>query len=165
MALGRKLALHSGFLGITYESGARLLVAGPAVYEVNAINGGTLFLGKVGITVPEKTTGRGEPGKEVHAESIDPKLDVRRQRLFCLCTPSSKMTAQTAGEFRVLVQDSGSSSLYVLEGKVATQGIRAGGLFWKKARPAATVVFGTGEKGQFLPGTEGQGSQKSFSST
>ncbi len=167
VALGRKFALHSGFLGITYESGARLLLAGPAVYEVDAINGGTLYLGKVGITIPEKTTGAGEPGKEVHAKSIDPTLDVRRQRLFCLCTPSSKMIAQTAGEFRVTVNDSGASSLYVLEGRAVSGGRRrAVEVFhFKEDRSEATIVFGAGEKGHFFPSAERQGGRKSFSGT
>jgi hypothetical protein len=162
IALGRRFVLRSGFLGITYASGARLLLAGPAVYEVDSPNGGILYLGKLGVTIQEKTNDRrGELGKEV-----DRKSEVKGRRLFCLRTPSSKMIARTAGEFRVEVFDSGGSSVYVREGKLAAGPVRGVEVArWKDDHLQPTVVYGAGEKGRFSSDAEEQRGKKSSSGT
>ena len=45
--LGAKYNLRSGFMEITYDSGARVILQGPATYEVESKQGGFLSLGKL----------------------------------------------------------------------------------------------------------------------
>ena len=47
VARGRSYVLTSGLLQITYNTGARAILQGPAVYTVDAPNGGSLSLGKL----------------------------------------------------------------------------------------------------------------------
>ena len=44
---GRSFLLNSGLLEISYDIGTKAILEGPAVYKVDAANGGSLFLGKV----------------------------------------------------------------------------------------------------------------------
>ena len=44
---GRSFLLNSGLLEISYEIGTKAILEGPAVYKVDAANGGSLFFGKV----------------------------------------------------------------------------------------------------------------------
>jgi hypothetical protein len=45
--LGRKYALRSGLMEIAYATGAKVVIQGPAVYEVESKNGGYLSLGRL----------------------------------------------------------------------------------------------------------------------
>ena len=45
--LGRKYALASGFMEITYDTGAKVILQGPCTYEVNSAAGGFLAVGKL----------------------------------------------------------------------------------------------------------------------
>ena len=47
VVLGRRYALASGFMEITYDSGAKVILQGPATYEVESASGGFLSLGKL----------------------------------------------------------------------------------------------------------------------
>jgi hypothetical protein len=47
VSLGRTYALASGFMEITYASGARVILQGPARYEVESARGGYLAFGKL----------------------------------------------------------------------------------------------------------------------
>ena len=53
--LGRKYALASGFLEITYDSGAKVILQGPATYEVESSSSGFLSLGKLTARVEKKS--------------------------------------------------------------------------------------------------------------
>ena len=55
--LGREYALASGFLEITYDTGAKVILQGPATYEVESNSGGFLSLGKLTARVENKGTG------------------------------------------------------------------------------------------------------------
>jgi hypothetical protein len=59
--LGRKYALASGLLEITYDRGARLIIEGPATYEVESRNSGFLAVGK--LTARVETRREGGRGK------------------------------------------------------------------------------------------------------
>ena len=52
--LGRKYALASGFMEITYHTGAKVILQGPATYEVESASGGFLSLGKLTARVEAK---------------------------------------------------------------------------------------------------------------
>ena len=53
---GRKFALASGLLRLTYRVGTIVILEGPAVYEVESVTGGALTFGKLTVNV-----GRGTP--------------------------------------------------------------------------------------------------------
>ena len=48
--LGRKYPLTAGLLEITYDSGAKVIVQGPAIYSAFSLNAGGLYFGKVTAT-------------------------------------------------------------------------------------------------------------------
>jgi hypothetical protein len=52
--LGHTYALAAGFLEITYASGARVILEGPATYEVDSVSSGVLSLGKLTALVEKK---------------------------------------------------------------------------------------------------------------
>ena len=55
--LGRKYALASGFMEITYDSGAKVILQGPCTYEVESARGGFLSVGKLTARVEKKGSG------------------------------------------------------------------------------------------------------------
>ena len=59
--LGRKYALASGLMQITYDSGAKVILEGPCTYEVESRTGGYLSLGKLTAKVEnERSEVRGQ---------------------------------------------------------------------------------------------------------
>ena len=60
VVLGRKYALASGLMEITYDTGARVILQGPCTYEVESPNGGYLSLGRLTARVEKRGEGRGE---------------------------------------------------------------------------------------------------------
>jgi hypothetical protein len=70
--LGRKYALSAGFLEITYDSGAKVVLQGPAVYEVESKAGGYLSLGKLCARVEAKK-GTGPIGRNGPEAGTDAK--------------------------------------------------------------------------------------------
>ena len=57
--LGRKYALASGFLEITYNTGTKVILQGPCMYDVESSRGGFLSLGKLTARVEKKGSGVG----------------------------------------------------------------------------------------------------------
>ena len=57
--MGRKYALASGLLEITYDTGAKVILQGPCTYEVESANGGFLSLGKLTARVEKARSGTG----------------------------------------------------------------------------------------------------------
>ena len=55
---GRKYPMASGLLEITYNTGAKVIIEGPAIYAADACNGGVLFFGKLTAITPEESTGQ-----------------------------------------------------------------------------------------------------------
>ena len=71
---------------------------------------------------------------------------------FGFVPPVPGWSPGSAGEFRVSVNESGESSVYVREGKVATWATRPSlNLTWRNGRADPTVVYGAGEEGHFRP--------------
>jgi hypothetical protein len=66
--LGRKYALSSGLMEITYDTGAKVILHGPITYKIESIAGGFLSVGKLTARVEKKATrlplpfGRGAGG-------------------------------------------------------------------------------------------------------
>lgn len=100
--LNRKYALASGLLEITYNTGARVILQGPCVYEVNSRSSGRLSSGRLTARVVKKTT---------------KKPATTPPEWFCVHTPTATVT-DLGTEFGVEVDKSGASNTHVYEGKV-----------------------------------------------
>ena len=61
--LGRKYALASGLMEITYDTGAKVILQGPVTYEVESRDGGYLAIGKLTAKLGERRERRGESEK------------------------------------------------------------------------------------------------------
>ena len=64
--LGRKYALASGLMEITYDTGARVILQGPCTYTVESKTGGYLLLGRLTARVGAGGGGRGTGRREKH---------------------------------------------------------------------------------------------------
>jgi hypothetical protein len=103
--LGKKYALVSGFLEITYNTGARVILHGPCTYEVESRTGGYLSLGKLAVKVEKKA------GKRARGNA----------GLFCIRTPAATIAnpgADVGMEFGISVEKSGTSRIQVFRGPV-----------------------------------------------
>ncbi len=63
--LGRRYALASGLMEITYDTGAKVILQGPVTYEVDSRRGGFLSIGKLTARLEKRGEGRGERGRGV----------------------------------------------------------------------------------------------------
>ncbi len=100
---GRKYALASGLMEITYKTGAKVILQGPVTYEVEAKNGGFLPVGRLtGKVVAETAKG------------------------FVIRTPSATIT-DLGTEFGVAVAEQGDVRVHVFAGVVDFQCISQGG--------------------------------------
>ena len=140
--LGRKFALASGLLEITYDSGAKVILQGPCMYEVESARGGFLSLGKLTASVERRAEGGGRraedevdsgrvgsgqqiqnPESKIQDYSFRPPPSALRP-FFCSHPHGHRDRLGT--EFGVEVNRSGTSRAYVFQGKV-------------ELRPAASV--------------------------
>jgi hypothetical protein len=102
LRLGDRLALRSGLLEITYKTGAKVILQGPAVYEVEAENGGLLSRGTL-------------TGKATSARSHG--LTIR--------SPTATVV-DLGTEFGVDVADESSTTVHVFAGSVNVVGCPTG---------------------------------------
>jgi hypothetical protein len=103
VAMGDTLALSSGLVEVTYDTGARVILQGPVTYEIETHNGGFLSNGKLTGTV-ERETAAG----------------------FCVRTPTA--TAIDLGtQFGIEVAADKSTRIHVLEGRVSVASTKAEG--------------------------------------
>jgi hypothetical protein len=128
--LGRKYALASGLMEITYDTGAKVILQGPCTYEVESAGGGYLSVGKLtarvekGEAVRSTEYGVRSGGKSDTAENQ--KSEIRNQksslstldsRLFTIKTPTATVT-DLGTEFGVEVSKEGRTMSHVFRGKV-----------------------------------------------
>ena len=92
--LGRKYALASGLMEITYDTGAKVILQGPVSYEVESKNGGFMSVGKL--------TG---------------KVENEAARGFSVRTPTATVT-DLGTEFGVEVSKAGDTTSHVFRGSV-----------------------------------------------
>ncbi len=81
--LGQKYALESGLLEITYDTGAKVILQGPCVYEVESASGGFLSLGKLTARVEKRAEGGGRRAeKEVGSgqSAVGSKSEIRNPK-------------------------------------------------------------------------------------
>ena len=67
--LGRRYALASGRMEITYDTGAKVILQGPATYEVTSRDGGFLSVGKLTAKLEKRGEGREKSGEKRSAVS------------------------------------------------------------------------------------------------
>ena len=109
--LGDTLALRSGLLEITYNTGAKVLLQGPVTYEVESPTGGFLSLGKLTAKLEEKSEVRGQ-----RSDSANQKSEIGNQK-FAVRTPTATVT-DLGTEFGIEVQASGATATHVYRGIV-----------------------------------------------
>jgi len=102
VSLGRKVNLDSGLLEITYDSGASVIVQGPAAFEVGS-NGGFLSMGRVTGKL-EKTASHSNPQSPISTP-------------FAIRTPTAIVT-DLGTKFGIEVDRHGRTTSYVFRGSV-----------------------------------------------
>ena len=100
---GRQLHLEKGLLQITYDTGAVVLIAGPATYKIESNNSGSLGLGKLTAQVGT-----------IEAEG------------FTINTPNARFV-DLGTEFGVKVDDKNREEAHVFIGRVNAETKSAGG--------------------------------------
>ena len=147
MPLGRRYDLVSGFLEITYGTGAKVILQGPCRYEVESSRGGFLSLGKLTARV-EKKRWSGAKGERTAnpalsqqetepTTSLAPRpsplipepspLSPLPSPLFSVRTPTAVVT-DLGTEFGVEVDRSGATRSHVFQGKVELRLVVGNGL-------------------------------------
>ena len=139
VALGDRLAIRSGLLEITYNSGAKVILQGPVTYEVESAAGGYLAIGKLTARLEKKENelpspacgrgGGGEGGQNSPAvnrlsSSIHhPSFSI--QHSFVVRTPMAIVT-DLGTEFGVEVGEKGDTTSHVFRGKVSLTPLNRG---------------------------------------
>jgi hypothetical protein len=114
VCVGRKYVLVSGLMEITYDTGAKVILQGPATYEVQSNDSGYLSFGKLTARVEKKDSGSGVQGSEsTHPSSFIP----HPSSLFSVRTPTAVVT-DLGTEFGVEVSKEGATTSHVFRGSV-----------------------------------------------
>ena len=108
---GRQVGIDSGLLEITYQTGAKVILQGPALFEV-ASDGGFLRVGRL--------TGR----LETKAKPSNPQSPIPNP--FCIRTPTAVVT-DLGTEFGVEVEEDGRTTSHVFRGSVAVRPVSVAG--------------------------------------
>jgi hypothetical protein len=169
VVLGRKYALASGLMELTYDSGARVILQGPCSYEVESKTGGYLSVGKLTARVEKQGVRSQELGvrsqgsEDSKSEIQNPKSQISRSSpaplspaplspaplspapLFSL--PASLFCIRTpttiitdlGTEFGLQVYGGGVTRVHVLQGAVVAE--RAGS-------PEGRIRLGRVDEGQ-----------------
>jgi hypothetical protein len=118
--LGDRLALRSGLLEITYDTGAKVILQGPVTYDVESPTGGYLSVGKL--------TARLDSHSEISnlKSQISNHLSEIINHQFAVRTPTAVVT-DLGTEFGVEVDKSGATRSAVFRGSVRVQRLSADG--------------------------------------
>ncbi len=124
--LGRKYALNSGLMEITYQSGAKVILQGPCIFEVESPRGGFLSLGRLTARV-EKNDECGMMNDELKTPNPNTHhSSFITHHLFSVRTPAATIT-DLGTEFGVEVDRSGATRSHVFRGKVELRVARGNG--------------------------------------
>ncbi len=132
VSLGDVLALKSGLLELTYDTGARVILQGPVSYKVDSIAGGYLTIGKLTAKLEKRGQGTGDRGQGAgdRGQSVTggPRsashrsLSTLHSPLFTITTPTAIVT-DLGTEFGVEVDDRGITTSHVFRGLVRVENI------------------------------------------
>jgi hypothetical protein len=109
--LGDRIALRSGLLEITYDTGARVILQGPVTYEIESPAGGFLAIGKLTAKLEKTSVVRGQ-----RSASANQKSEIR-DHTFAVRTPTATVT-DLGTEFGVEVSKEGNTTSHVFRGAV-----------------------------------------------
>jgi hypothetical protein len=125
--LGRRYALASGFIEITYDTGAKVILQGPCTFEVESKTGGFLSLGKLTARGEGRDSSVEREGRRQAADSgvrnhspvstLDARPATLDSSLFSVRTPAALVT-DLGTEFGVEVDGSGATRSHVFRGKI-----------------------------------------------
>ena len=132
--LGRSYALASGLMKITYNTGAKVILEGPATYGVESTSGGYLSLGRLTARVEKRADGGGRMAdgdvgsgqwpvdgkseiRNPKSETSNPQSLIRNPSLFSIRTPTAIVT-DLGTEFGVEVDEDGATESHVKQGEV-----------------------------------------------
>ncbi len=154
--LGRKYALSSGLLEITYDSGAKVILQGPVAFEVDSRDGGFLSVGKLTARLEKKQSAISGQQSEPAASMANHKSEIINQKslasspqplapnsnpqslipnpslspipnpLFTIKTPTATVT-DLGTEFGVEVSKEGNTVSHVFRGTVEVRPIARNG--------------------------------------
>jgi hypothetical protein len=130
--LGRKYALASGLMEITYDTGARVILQGPCTYQVELPTVGYLSFGRLTARIEKRGEGKEEREKDaadwqstIGNHEYPSPLSPLPSFLFSVRTPTATVT-DLGTEFGVEVDKSGVSEAHVYEGKVEMRAVGDG---------------------------------------
>jgi len=168
--LGRKYALASGLMEITYHTGAKVILQGPVTYEADSRDGGYLSVGKLTARLEKKqpavsrqpsegvvggqplvvsgqwpvASNEGTGGRGQGSEAANQKSEIRNHKslapAFAVRTPTAIVT-DLGTEFGVEVLKNGDSQCHVFQGSVETAALNDGK---PDAQPSRLVAGQTG---------------------
>ena len=124
VALGRRYALASGLMEITYDTGAKVILQGPVTYEVDSREGGFLSIGKLTAKLEKRGERRKERGEGI-AKNKSERSTIH-DPLFTIKTPTATVT-DLGTEFGVEVVKGGVTTSHVFRGSVEVRPINAAG--------------------------------------
>jgi hypothetical protein len=146
--LGDRFALAAGLVEITYDTGAKVILEGPCVYEVESKTGGFLERGRLTARVEKEERGRrgkGEAGRlaspaaaaslKSQARDADPKSRIEKSPtlllspsppLFSVRTPTAVVN-DLGTEFGIEVDRQGATQAHVFCGMVELCAVDAAG--------------------------------------
>lgn len=144
VALGRRYALSSGLIEISYDSGAKVLLQGPTTYIVESDASGYLAVGKLTAKLEKRGEARGERGENLAGNASsrrsslstihhplstasspqspipNPSLPTTHYPLFTIKTPTAIVT-DLGTEFGVEVDSFGATQSHVFRGTVRVE--------------------------------------------
>jgi hypothetical protein len=117
VSLGRTYALTEGLLEITYHTGAKVILEGPAVFSADRFNGGALRLGRA--TVWAGKLDRAKLDREERARNHP--APPPRANAFCVRTPSATVAGNGDQDAKFGVEVCRSLTTYtrVFQGPIA----------------------------------------------
>jgi len=134
---GRKYALASGLMEITYHTGAKVILQGPVTYEVES-NGGYLSVGKLTGKLEKKVAGgqwpvaskKGSGFRVQDTVAANHKSEIINHKslgpAFAVQTPTATVT-DLGTEFGVEVDEEGATTSHVFHGSVAIKALSIAG--------------------------------------
>jgi hypothetical protein len=128
VCLGDRIALNSGLMEITYNSGAKVILQGPVTYEVESAAGGYLSVGKLTVRLEKRSAVSGQRSEATNPQSLIPNPSLPPDLcplLFSVRTPTAVVT-DLGTEFGVEVSPELGTRVCVLQGRVTLQPAAAG---------------------------------------
>lgn len=124
VAMGRRYALASGLMEITYDTGAKVILQGPVTYTVDSRDSGFLTIGKLTAKLEKRGERREERGEGIVKDKSE--RSTIHDPLFTIKTPTATVT-DLGTEFGVEVVKGGVTTSHVFRGSVEVQPINAAG--------------------------------------